>query len=190
MESCQRIRPGLRWVYRGVFPVRRYDVTIGTAARDIAAGSWVHERLLQMPAARTLDDLPMATVAPPHTEPLTGHTDVISALSFSADGNTLASTGAYHTVRLWDVPAHRALGQPLHDHTGWVSAVAFNPHAEQLASAGEDGTVRLWDPILWSHDRRALQRRICSFIRRNLSRTEWAQYLAGQAYRDTCPRAG
>ena len=35
--------------------VHRYDVTIGTAARDIAAGSWVHERLLQMPAARTLD---------------------------------------------------------------------------------------------------------------------------------------
>jgi galactarate dehydratase len=54
--------------------VKRYDVTIGTAARDIAAGSWVHERLLELPAARTLDDLPMATVAPPHTEPLTGYT--------------------------------------------------------------------------------------------------------------------
>ena len=55
-------------------PVTRYDVTIGTAARDIAAGSWVHERLLQLPAARTLVDLPMATVRPPTTEPLSGHT--------------------------------------------------------------------------------------------------------------------
>lgn len=26
MESWQRIRPGLRWMYRGVFPVRRYDL--------------------------------------------------------------------------------------------------------------------------------------------------------------------
>jgi glycosyltransferase involved in cell wall biosynthesis/ubiquinone/menaquinone biosynthesis C-methylase UbiE len=26
MESWQRIRPGLRWVYRGAFPVRRYDL--------------------------------------------------------------------------------------------------------------------------------------------------------------------
>lgn len=26
MESWQRIRPGLRWMYRGAFPVRRYDV--------------------------------------------------------------------------------------------------------------------------------------------------------------------
>ena len=32
--------------------VRRYDVTIGRAARDIPAGSWVHERLLEMPEAR------------------------------------------------------------------------------------------------------------------------------------------
>jgi galactarate dehydratase len=54
-------------------PVRRYDVTIGTAARSIAAGSWVHERLLELPAARTLVDLPIATVRPPPAEPLTGH---------------------------------------------------------------------------------------------------------------------
>ena len=26
MESWQRIRPGLRWIYRGAFPVRRYDL--------------------------------------------------------------------------------------------------------------------------------------------------------------------
>jgi glycosyltransferase involved in cell wall biosynthesis/ubiquinone/menaquinone biosynthesis C-methylase UbiE len=26
MESWQRIRPGLRWIYRGLFPVRRYDL--------------------------------------------------------------------------------------------------------------------------------------------------------------------
>ena len=32
--------------------VRRYNVPIGYALKDIAAGSWVHERLLQMPSAR------------------------------------------------------------------------------------------------------------------------------------------
>ncbi|MDA0166050.1 AAA family ATPase [Solirubrobacter ginsenosidimutans] len=119
--------------------------------------------------------------------PLTGHADVISALSFSPDGNTLASAGADHTVRLWDVSAHHALGQPLNDATGWVNTLAFSPRGDQLASAGDDGTVRLWDPILWSRDRDALQHRICGVIRRNLTHTEWAQYLPGQAYRDTCP---
>ncbi|KRD27349.1 galactarate dehydratase [Acidovorax sp. Root267] len=54
--------------------VRRYNVPIGYALKDIPAGSWVHERLLQMPAARALEGLPMATVKPPVLEPLTGYT--------------------------------------------------------------------------------------------------------------------
>ena len=50
--------------------VRRYNVPIGYALKAIPAGSWVHERLLQMPSARALEGLPMATVP----EPLTGYT--------------------------------------------------------------------------------------------------------------------
>jgi galactarate dehydratase len=55
-------------------PVLRYGIPIGHALKDIAAGSWVHERLLQMPDARGLDDLPMATAPRPHLPPLTGYT--------------------------------------------------------------------------------------------------------------------
>lgn len=54
--------------------VRRYNVPIGYALKDIEAGSGVHERLLQMPSARALEGLPMATVKPPVLEPLTGYT--------------------------------------------------------------------------------------------------------------------
>ncbi len=54
--------------------VRRYNVPIGTALKAIPAGSWVHERLLKMPDARGLDNLPMATVKPSPTEALTGYT--------------------------------------------------------------------------------------------------------------------
>lgn len=55
-------------------PVLRYGVPIGFALQDIPAGSWVHERLLKMPGARTLDDLPLATYQPAAVEPLTGYT--------------------------------------------------------------------------------------------------------------------
>ncbi|HSI56930.1 MAG TPA: galactarate dehydratase [Ideonella sp.] len=55
-------------------PVLRYNVVIGTALRDIPAGSWVHERLLEMPAARELTGLPIATVKPPPLPPLEGYT--------------------------------------------------------------------------------------------------------------------
>jgi len=54
--------------------VRRYDVTIGYAQKDIPAGSWVHERLLRMPEARSLEDLPLATVRPRPLAALEGYT--------------------------------------------------------------------------------------------------------------------
>jgi galactarate dehydratase len=54
--------------------VRRYNVPIGYAVKDIAAGSWVHERLLKMPDARGLDNLPIATVKPQLQAPLEGYT--------------------------------------------------------------------------------------------------------------------
>ena len=54
--------------------VLRYNVPIGYARKDIAAGSWVHERLLDMPVARGLVGLPMATGKPACLPPLEGHT--------------------------------------------------------------------------------------------------------------------
>ena len=54
--------------------VVRYNVPIGYAARDIAKGSWVHERLLEMPAARELDNLPISTVAAKPMDRLEGYT--------------------------------------------------------------------------------------------------------------------
>jgi len=54
--------------------VRRYDVPIGYALKALPAGSWVHERLLRMPAARELEGLPMATAKRAPLEPLEGFT--------------------------------------------------------------------------------------------------------------------
>jgi galactarate dehydratase len=54
--------------------VRRYNVPIGYALKNIPAGSWVHERLLKMPDARALDNLPIATVKPEPLPPLESYT--------------------------------------------------------------------------------------------------------------------
>src|SRR5690242_20184322 len=53
--------------------VVRYGVVIGRALKDLPAGSWVNERLLEMPAAPGLDALPMATVKS-DMAPLDGYT--------------------------------------------------------------------------------------------------------------------
>ena len=55
-------------------PILRYGIPIGYALKDIPAGSWVHERLLDMPSARSLDNLPIATVKPAPMPALEGYT--------------------------------------------------------------------------------------------------------------------
>ena len=54
-------------------PVLRYGVPIGYAMDPIPAGSWVHERLLKMPDARGLEDLPLATIKHVPQPPLEGY---------------------------------------------------------------------------------------------------------------------
>ena len=52
----------------------RYNVTIGYAASDIGAGSWISEALVELPPARELENLPIATRVAPQQEPLEGYT--------------------------------------------------------------------------------------------------------------------
>ncbi len=54
--------------------VIRYGIPIGYALQPILAGSWVHERLLNMPEARSLENLPIATLKPSALLPLDGYT--------------------------------------------------------------------------------------------------------------------
>ena len=55
-------------------PVIRYGHTIAFAAREIVAGSWVREDMLDLPAAPPLDTLPLATETPAPMPPLDGYT--------------------------------------------------------------------------------------------------------------------
>ena len=74
-------------------------------------------------------------------DPLTGHTDAVSAVAFAPDGRTLATASDDQTVLLWDVtdPARpRRLGDPLTGHTDAVTAVAFAPDGRTLATASAD----------------------------------------------------
>jgi WD40 repeat protein len=64
------------------------------------------------------------------------------AVTFSPDGNTLASGNVDRTITLWDV-ATRKRRATLEDHIGRLTCLAFSPDGKTLASAG--GPVQLWD---------------------------------------------
>lgn len=55
-------------------PVIRYGQTIGHARSSIAAGSWVHETILDLPQPPALDQIPPPQPIPSHLEPLEGFT--------------------------------------------------------------------------------------------------------------------
>ncbi|WP_437803258.1 pentapeptide repeat-containing protein [Sorangium sp. So ce693] len=74
---------------------------------------------------------------------LDGHTDRVTSVAFSPDGDTLASSSADCTVRLWDVSTGNVLCV-LKGHSRHVNSVAFSPDGETLASGSSDRTVRLW----------------------------------------------
>ena len=73
------------------------------------------------------------------------HTDFVPSITFSPDGQTLASGSWDRTIRLWD--AHTGqLKTTLIGHTSNIHSVAFSPDGQTLVSAGRDTTIRLWDP--------------------------------------------
>ncbi|KDP88517.1 galactarate dehydratase [Cupriavidus basilensis] len=54
--------------------VVRYNVVIGYALHDLPRGSWVNERVIEMPVAPGLDDLPIGTRVTAPLPPLEGYT--------------------------------------------------------------------------------------------------------------------
>lgn len=74
---------------------------------------------------------------------LNGHIDFVSGLSFSPDGQTLATGSVDGTIRLWNVSNGDTLAF-LSGHMEEATDVAFSPDGRTLASLGHDEAIKLW----------------------------------------------
>jgi len=75
---------------------------------------------------------------------LEGHFDVVTAVAWSPDGQSIASASDDGTVMLWE-PETGKLRRTLRRHQGWVTCVAWSPDGQTLASGSADQTIGLWD---------------------------------------------
>ena len=73
---------------------------------------------------------------------LVGHTDAVLCLSFSRDGDRLASGSRDKTAKIWDVRSgHQALS--LRGHPNWVNSAVFGPDDRLVITSSEH--LRVWD---------------------------------------------
>ncbi|GAB4386820.1 MAG: NB-ARC domain-containing protein [Elainellaceae cyanobacterium] len=66
------------------------------------------------------------------------------AVTFSPDGQLLATADVGSEIRLWQVADGKSL-LTCKGHSSWVWSIAFSPDSSILASGSNDKTIRLWD---------------------------------------------
>ncbi|MDI5979846.1 nSTAND1 domain-containing NTPase [Amycolatopsis magusensis] len=113
---------------------------------------------------------------------LSDHQDAdFTGVAYSPDGTSLAYAGVGNTIVLWDVRS-RTLKARLTAHADSIQSLAFGPDGRTLATAATDDNI-----ILWDTDPDNVTQRICTDLSRNLTDTEWLEYIPEVPRRDTCP---
>jgi len=74
---------------------------------------------------------------------LQGHTNWVTSVHFSPDGQRVLSGSYDHSVRLWEVETGKELRRFL-GHTDRIRSVALSPNGRRALSGGYDKMVRLW----------------------------------------------
>ncbi len=113
---------------------------------------------------------------------LTGFSAAVTDVKFSKDASLVAGASKDKSVRFWDRANIFDLPTVLSDHSDWVWDMDFHPDGNSLVTASADGLLRFYQT---QSDDMADQ--LCSYVTRNLSDTEWRQYVGEDIeYVNTC----
>ncbi len=113
---------------------------------------------------------------------ISGHQSAITDLDFSADDRFLLTASRDRTARVWDIANPRKLPIVLDDHNDWVLSASFDQSDTFIVTGSKDSYIRKW-PL----DPAVLADRICQYVQRPLTKSEWRDYIGAYPYSETCP---
>jgi WD40 repeat protein len=83
-----------------------------------------------------------------HFHTLEGHTDIVTCVKISPNGQYVLSSSWDHTVKVWYVAPtveDCEMVVNIEGHDDYVYCAAWSPDSKLIASGGMDNTVRVWD---------------------------------------------
>jgi WD40 repeat protein len=123
-------------------------------------------------------------------QPLSGH-GTGGLVTISGDGRLLviADRNPGNELIMWDLSdgsQPRRLGPALAAQSGAIESVGIAPDGRRLTIGGVDGTIVSWDlgPLFDLRDKAMSY--ACARTGRGLDRAEWARYVPGLPYEETC----
>ena len=134
--------------------MRVWDLAANKVSREIASPTETPARVVDVaPDAGSFlvgdnaGDLVVYSTDATVTSPLRRakvHSSYILSACFAPDGNSIATTSADCTAKLWAV-SDLSLSKTLDGHTGWVWDCVFSADSAYLVTASSDHSLRLWD---------------------------------------------
>ena len=123
---------------------------------------------------------------------LTGHTSHIEQIKFNHAGKFMATASKDKSIRLWNMKDLNQQPQVLNDHD-WVWSMAFSPDDNQIMAGihsivqnigpnNVDYTIHVWPTKI-----SAMSGKLCGYVKRNLSKEEWDQFVSDDKPQATCP---
>ena len=116
---------------------------------------------------------------------LVGHDSWITKIRFSTDGQFIATSSNDKTVRLWNKKKLNEQPINLSDLGDWALSVAFTADNKQVM-VGTSGTTKEKIKV-WPTHRDDMADKLCGYVTRNLSQSEWETFIAKDIARElTC----
>ncbi len=115
-------------------------------------------------------------------ENLFGHEAPITSITFSYDGNFMATSSRDRTVRLWNLNDINKDPIVMDDHNGAVSDMIFMYDNSRVYAGTHNRQVKVWPT-----DIDQMGNRLCQYVTRNIEEDEWSRYLDPNIpYEKTC----